>query len=154
MGRPSQLDNPIALSAMSVVPIVRGTGYLIADLKPSWTISMANVGPDIPYLPLWLVGSAWVALGVFLVSTLWVWRWFRTAAALAVGAYITWAIIYVVDLFLSPDIVSITSLAGYIAMVPIIITLVGFEMDRYSVRDMDPAAQDRAINRVPPLDRE
>ena len=153
MGRPSQLTNPITLFAVSLVPVVRGTGYLIADLKPSWPISMVDVGPAIPYLPLWLVGAAWVVLGVYMVSSLWVWRWFRTAAAMAVGAYVTWAILYVVDLLLSPDVVSVTSLAGYIAMVPTIITLVGIEMDRHSVRNMNPAAQDQAINGLPPLEK-
>jgi len=71
-------------------------------------------------------------------STLWFWRGFKLSTAMAVGAYVTWSILYVVDLFLSPDVVSITSLAGYVAMVPAIITLVGIEIDRDSQRVMDP----------------
>lgn len=153
MGRPSQLTNPVTLFAMSMVPMVRGAGYVITDLFPSWPIAVADTGPAIPYLPLWLVGVAWLGMGLFLVISLWVWQWLRAAAALAVGGYLTWALLYMLDLFLGPDVVSITSLAGYLATVPVIITLVGIELDRDSVRHMDPAVQDRVISGVPPLKR-
>lgn len=121
-----------------MVPMVRGFGYIVDDLRPDWPVAVMDVGPSIPYLPLWAVGLAWAVLGVFMLSTLWFWRGFKLATALAVGAYVTWSILYVVDLFLSPDVVSITSLAGYMAMVPAIITLVGIEIDRDSERVMDP----------------
>lgn len=153
MGKPSQLTNPVALLAVSLVPVVRGACYLIADLLPDWSISRTDVGPSLPYLPLWAVGIAWLALGLFMVSTLWVWRWFRASAALAVGGYLTWAVLYGVDLVVAPDVMSITSLAGYLAMVPTIITLVGIELDRDSVRYMDPAVHDRVISGVPPIER-
>lgn len=144
MGHPSQLVNPVTLTLISAVPMVRGLGYIIVDLFPSWPISVESVGPSIPYLPLWLVGVMWMFLGLSMFASLWMWRLFKLSTALCVGMYITWSILYVMDLFLSPDVVSITSLASYIAMVPTIITLVGIEIDRESVRDLEVSVTDPA----------
>lgn len=149
MGRPWHLVNPVALSAVALVPVVRGAGYLIADLAPRWGIA-AEVGPTIPALPLWVVGLVWIFLGVFMVSALWKWAWFKTASALAVGAYITWAILYAADLFLSPDIISITALASFVSMVPVIITLTGVELDRDWLREKDVQGDTVILAALPP----
>lgn len=82
-------------------------------------------------------GVVWVFLGVFLHVAMFRWRWFRTSVALLTGAYITWAILFFSDIFISPDLVSIIRLASYLALVPVTITLGSIELDRDTTREAD-----------------
>lgn len=122
MSRPQDLHNPIALSSIGGVAVVRGCVYIAHHFPlPDWL--GAEVGPGIPFLPLWVVGLMWVVTGLFLFASLWVWRWFRSAIALITGMYTAWAIIHVTDLFISPDLASIVSLSIYASLIPVTITL-------------------------------
>lgn len=98
MGRPRNLNNPVALLALAGVSVARGVsyigGYMFAELVPP---ALRYVGPSIPAVPVVIVGLVWVGIGLFLVASMFKWAWFRTAAAITGGAYITWAIVYLGD---------------------------------------------------------
>ena len=136
MGRTPSLANPIAMTAVGVVPIVRGVGYVIVECFPDWSISVGGVGPSLPFFPLTLMGIAWITLGVLWFIAMWKCALIKLVAALTMGGYATWTIIYAVDLMVAPDIISLTSLAGYIAMIPLIATLAEAEMDQQARRSL------------------
>ena len=142
MGRPSQLANPVTIAAMGAVPVVRGLGYIIADLMPNRPFTGGDVGPYITFFPLWTMGVMWICIGLAMWASMWVWSWFKRTAALAVGAYITWSILYVMDLLVSPTIMTMTSLAGYLCSIAVIITLVGIELDRDYYREANKTDPD------------
>lgn len=136
MGDPRRLANPIALSSLGGLAIVRGATYLAAEIEDyPWV--PADLGPALPLVPVWVPGVAWVFVGVFLHVAMFRWRWFRTAVALLTGAYITWAILFFSDIFISPDLVSIVLLATYVALVPVTITLGSIELDRDTTREAE-----------------
>lgn len=136
MGDPRRLANPIALSSLGGLAIVRGAAYLVAEAEAQPWVP-ADLGPALPLVPMWVPGVAWVFLGVFLHVAMFRWRWFRTAVALLTGAYITWSILFFSDIFISPDLVSIIRLSSYVALVPVTITLGSIELDRDTTREVD-----------------
>lgn len=143
MGRPRCMANPVAMATVGAVPIVRGLGYIIAECFPHWSISTDGVGPSFPFFSLTLMGLAWIALGVAWIVAMWNWPMLKIVAALAMGAYATWTVIYAVDLMVAPDIISLTGLAGYVAMIPIIATLAEAEMDNQARRILGLETHDR-----------
>lgn len=123
------LRNPIALISVGTVGVVRGGVYLASHFpNPEWL--GAEVGPSIPLFPLWTAGAAWLFAGLFLLVALVIPAWFKSAIALMVGLYVTWSIIYLTDLFLTPDLSSMVSLAIYLALVPVVLTLGQVEIDK------------------------
>ena len=135
MGRPSQLDNPITIAAVGAVSVVRGLGYIVADVFPNRPFTGGDVGPYITVFPLWTMGVMWLCIGLAMWASMWVWSWFKGAAALAVGGYATWSILYVMELLVSPTVMTMSSLAVYLCSIVVIITLVGIELDRDYYRE-------------------
>lgn len=128
MADPRNLCNPLSLGAVAGLAIVRGATYLAQD----WGLvdwSSAPIGPSLPLVPMDAVGLAWLAGGLFLHAGMFYWRWFRPAVAILTALYLTWSILYITDLFISPDLPSLVGLAGYMAMVPVTITLGVIELE-------------------------
>ena len=124
MGRPLDLRNPISIGAVSLISVARGVSYLgayySADNSP---YILRDVGPSLPFVPVVVVGVVWVVLGLFLVASMFRWRWFRIAAGVTGGAYATWAVVYLGDMVAQFRWQSILSVTIYVGLFIITLTL-------------------------------
>lgn len=124
MGAPWRLLNPVSVGSLAGVSLVRGGVYLASQ----WVdMSGADVGPVFPYFPVPAWGVGWVLTGLFLLASMWRWKWFRWAISLQAAVYFTWTLLSILDLMLTPDWVSLMSIAVYGALVPITLTLARIE---------------------------
>ncbi|QGJ94153.1 membrane protein [Corynebacterium phage EmiRose] len=135
---PLRLHNPMALTALALVAAARGGGYLLTPLAPKW-LDSTTAGPGIPWLPVWVAGAVWLAAGGVLLMALFKRSLLTLSLSLLCGLYLTWAIIYISDIFVTPDTASIISLVSYVAMIPIILTLGQVEI----LKDAELAAASR-----------
>lgn len=127
MGSPLQMVNPISISALAGVSLIRGGVYIAA----SWvTLAGTEVGPIFPFFPTAVMGVVWVLTGLLLLVAMFRWHWFRLAISLQAAMYATWFLVSIVDIMVTPDWVSFISVAVYGALVPITITLAGIETTR------------------------
>lgn len=127
MGSPRRMVNPISISSLAGVSIIRGGAYIVS----AWVmLAGTEVGPVFPLFPVPVMGAVWVMTGLFLLTSMWRWRWFRWAISLQTAMYATWFLVSIVDLMVTPDWVSVISVAMYGALVPITLTLAGIETTR------------------------
>lgn len=122
MGNPLHLKNPVALGLVSLVSIGRGVSYLGVSLFPD-LVPGDSPGPSLPGVPLEAVGAAWVLTGLFLLASMFKWSWFRTAAAVTGGAYLTWCGVFLVDAVVHFTWAAIVSPLVYLALFACILTL-------------------------------
>lgn len=116
------LRNPVALSGIGGLAVVRGVSYIVTGLH-ILPLGGHDVAPTIPGVGLDLVGTTWLAVGVFFWVGMVYRRFFSLAVATMTAMYATWALVHIVDLFTAPDWDSILNLAVYALMVPVTITL-------------------------------
>lgn len=124
MGSPRRMVNPISIASLGLVSAIRGGVYIAT----AWvTLSGADVGPVFPFFPTPAMGVVWLLTGLFVLASMWRWKWFRLAMSLQAAMYFTWALTSIMDLMVTPDWVSIISMAVYGALVPISVTLARIE---------------------------
>lgn len=138
MGSPIRLRNPIALTALSAVAIVRGVGYLTPHapftLPPG---TPPDPGPSLPGLPVTVAGVVWVIMGLFLLASLFRWRWFPLAAGLTAGAYATWTVVYALDAVVSGNLLGLVSAAVYICLGVCTLTLAQEEVQKPTSKHLE-----------------
>lgn len=86
-------------------------------------------GPTLPGMPVPLVGAVWILIGVFFLVSVVYWRLFTVGASIMGGAYLTWAVVYTADSFVDFAWGNITSVALYIFLFLVTLTLAQREMD-------------------------
>ena len=121
------LHNPVSLSGLGGLAVVRGIAYL-ATGTGTLPLQGYEGTPSMPALGLTLIGIVWLCSGLFLWAGMAIRRFFTVSVAFMVGMYSTWVVIHAVDLFTSPDWDSIVGLAVYLLLVPVTITLAAIEL--------------------------
>lgn len=124
MGNPRNLRNPVSIAAVATISVARGVSYLGSHFSADDTPHVfRDVGPSLPFIPVVVVGVAWVAVGLFLGASMFRWRWFRVAASVTGGAYWTWAVVYAGDMVANFRWQSILSVAIYVGLFILTLTL-------------------------------
>lgn len=145
MSSPLRLRNPLAIASLAGVAVARGAAYLLAYIDlPEWLGT--DLGPNVPLFPLWVAGSAWVLAGVLVHVALFVPRLFRISIAFMTGLYTAWALVYVADMLIQPDLNNLVGLAIYVALVPITITLGQEEIYARFTCELRKSAQHEGTN--------
>lgn len=126
---PAKMANPMAMAAIGGVAIVRGLVSLCTASTPH-----LNYGPALPYLDGWAVGLAWLMAGLILHVSLWRREMFKTAVSMLVGCFTVWSILYACDLMINGltsglDLANVVSLALYVCLVIVTITLADQEVE-------------------------
>lgn len=121
------LHNPVSLSGLGGLAVVRGIAYLATGTGTLPLHGYENT-PSMPALGLTVLGIVWLCSGLFLWAGMAIRRFFTVSVAFMVGMYSTWVVIHAVDLFTSPDWDSIVGLAVYLLLVPVTITLAAIEL--------------------------
>lgn len=134
MGSPRRMVNPLSIASLAGVSLIRGGVYV----GSGWiTLAGTDVGPIFPFFPTAVMGVVWLLTGLFLLASMWRWRWFRLAISLQAAMYATWFLVSIMDILITPDWVSVISMAVYGALVPITLTLAGIETTRPAVLPLD-----------------
>lgn len=112
---------------MAGLAVVRGLAYVATgtELLP---LNGYNNAPSLPGVGVTIVGTVWLAAGLFVWAGMAVRRLFTYSIAFMTGLYCTWVVIHTIDLFTAPDWDSILALSVYALMVPVLITLAGIEV--------------------------
>lgn len=138
MGAPMRSRNPISLTTLAAVAIVRGVGYLTPyapfTLPPG---TPTDPGPSLPGLPVGVAGVVWLIVGLFLLASLFRWRWFRMAAGLTAGAYATWTVVYVLDVMVTGNLLGLVSAAVYICLGVCTLTLAQEEVQKPTSKHLE-----------------